>query len=45
MELISYNAELGTANLLFARLFNNIRIERTDTKGNKSQIKVHCTLG
>lgn len=45
MEFQSYNAELGMANLLFQRLFNNIRIERSNNKGEKSQIKVGCVMG
>ena len=45
MEFQSYNAELGIANLMFQSLFNNIRIERTDAKNQKSQLKVQCTFG
>lgn len=45
MEFISYNAELGTANQLFMRLFNNIQIERTDKKGRKGLLKVPCVFG
>lgn len=45
MEFQSYNAELGIANLLFQRLFNNIRIERTANNGEKTQIKVGCVMG
>lgn len=45
MEFQSYNAELGIANLLFQRLFNNIRIERSNEKGEKTQIKIQCVMG
>lgn len=45
MEIISYNAELALANLMFMKLFRNIRIERTDTYGEKSVINVNCVLG
>lgn len=45
MEFISYNDELGVAQLLFQRVFSNIRIERTDAKGKTSWLKVPCMLG
>lgn len=45
MTFISYNAELGISNLLFQRVFNNIRIERTDSGGNTSWLKVQCVFG
>ena len=45
MEFISFNCELGTANLLFQRCFNNIRIERTDSQGATSWLKVPCMFG
>lgn len=45
MEFQSYNSELAIANLLFARPFQNIRIGRTDSKGNESQLKVTCVFG
>lgn len=45
MEFISWNNELGVANLLFMRLFNNIQIERTDKKGRKGLLKVPCMFG
>jgi len=35
MEFQSFNAELGTANLLFKRLFSGIRIGRTNDKGEE----------
>lgn len=45
MEFQSYNDELGLANITFKRVFDNIRISRTDGKGNTTQLKVHCVLG
>lgn len=42
MEFVSYNAELGISNLLFQRVLNNIQIERTDSKGQSSWLKVPC---
>lgn len=45
MEFISYNAELGCANILFQRFFNDIKIERTDNKGKKSLLSVPCMFG
>lgn len=45
MEFISYNAELALANILFQRVFANIRIERTDKNGNTSWLKVPCVFG
>ena len=45
MEFISYNAELAIANILFCRVFQNIRIERTDADGNTSWLKVPCVMG
>lgn len=44
MEFISWNNELGVANLLFKRFFN-IKIERTDSKGRKSLLDVPCVFG
>ena len=44
MECISYNAELGIANELFKRFFN-IKIERTNNKGQKSLLDVPCMFG
>ena len=45
MEVRSYNCELGIANLLFKRVFQNIRIERTDSVGKKNLITVNCQFG
>lgn len=45
MEFQSYNSELAIANLLFARPFSNIRIGRTDSNGNETQIPVTCVFG
>lgn len=45
MEFQSYNSELAIANLLFARPFQNIRIGRTDSNGNETQLKVSCVFG
>lgn len=45
MQFISYNAELGIANLLFQRLFNNIKIERTDKNGQTSWLRIPCVFG
>lgn len=42
MEFISFNSELGISNLLFQRVFSDIRIERTDKQGNKTWLKVPC---
>lgn len=44
MEVISYNSELAIANLLFKRIFSNIRIVRTDSTGLSREIPVMCTL-
>jgi len=44
MEFISFNAELGIANELFKRFFN-IKIERTNSKGQKSLLDVPCVFG
>ena len=45
MEFMSYNDELGLANMLFKRVFDNIRISRTSAKGETSLLKVHCVFG
>ena len=45
MEFQSYNEELGTCNLLFRRLFSNIRIQRTLDNGEKKETLVKCVLG
>ena len=45
MEFISFSAELGTASLLFQRIFNNIKIERTNSQGVTSWLKVPCIFG
>lgn len=45
MEFQSWNAELSLASLLFARVFKNIRIERTEENGSKNIITVQCMLG
>lgn len=45
MEFQSYNEELGTCNLLFRRLFSNIRILRTLDNGEKKETLVQCVLG
>ena len=44
MEFISYNAELATAQLLFGRVFSNIRIERTGSDGKTAWLKVPCVF-
>lgn len=45
MQIQSYNEELAIANLMFIRLFNNIRIFRTENNGTVNDIKVQCTFG
>lgn len=45
MEFISFNAELGCCNALFKKFFDNIKIERTNNKGQKSLLNVACTFG
>lgn len=45
MQIQSYNEELAIANLMFIRLFNNIRIFRTENDGTVNDIKVQCTFG
>ena len=45
MQIQSFNAELAMANLMFLRLFNNIKITRTNTDNTKSEIKVNCQFG
>ena len=42
MQFISFNNELGLANILFARLFKNIQIERVDRRGASSWMRVPC---
>ena len=44
MEFISFNAELGIANELFKRFFN-IKIERTNNRGQKTLLDVPCIFG
>ena len=44
MEIRSFNQELQFANLLFARLFSNITIEKT-INGKKSSYMVKCQYG
>lgn len=45
MQIQSYNEELAIANLMFMRLFNNIRIQRQQNNGEVDDINVICTLG
>ena len=50
MEIRSYNAELAYANVMFARIFNNIYIERQMTnketkQQEKKSIPVKCVFG
>ena len=45
MEFQSGHDEFAVCNLLFKRLFNNIRIGRTNEKGEEKQIVVQCVLG
>jgi hypothetical protein len=45
MEFISFNAELGCCNALFKKFFDNIKIERTNSKGQKSLFSVACVFG
>ena len=45
MQIQSYNEELAIANLMFIRLFNNIRIFRAEKDGSTTDIKVQCTFG
>lgn len=45
MEFQSYNSELAIASLLFKRLFQNIRIQRTADNGEKKEVLVQCVLG
>lgn len=45
MEVNSFNAELAIANLMFLRLFNNIKIQRKNAKGESDEIKVNCVMG
>jgi len=35
---------LAISNILFKKLFSNIRIGRTDSKGKETQIQVPCVL-
>lgn len=44
MQIQSYNQELSLANLMFMRIFNNIRIQR-EQNGKVEDIKVICTPG
>ena len=45
MEIRSYNSELAVSQLLFKRVFNNIRIERAEKNGEKRLIPVNCQFG
>lgn len=46
MEIRSYNAELAYANLMFSRLFRNIKLERTSNDGKtKKEFTVDCMFG
>lgn len=45
MEFISWNNELGVANLLFKRFFSDIKIERTNNRGQKTLLDVPCVFG
>lgn len=45
MEFQSWNQELSIASLLFRRIFSNIRIGRTNSKGVETQLQVPCVLG
>lgn len=45
MTFISYNAELGIANELFKRFFSDIKIERTNSRGQKTLLDVPCVFG
>lgn len=45
MEFQSYNEELAIGTLLFRSLFANIRIGRTNDKGEETQLQVPCVLG
>lgn len=45
MEVQSFNVELAIANMMFKRVFNNIKIERTHANGEVKIIDVACKLG
>lgn len=45
MEIQSYNAELAIANLMFARIFSNITIQRAQKSKILKNIKVSCVFG
>ena len=45
MEVRSFNCELGVSNILFKRLFSNIKIEKVDASGNKKDVVVNCQFG
>ena len=45
MEIRSYNKELALANLMFLRIFNNIRIDKPMPNGTVKEIKVNCVFG
>lgn len=47
MEIQSYNAELAIANLLFAKIFSNITLQRLDktSKNIVRNVKVPCVFG
>jgi hypothetical protein len=45
MEFQSFHDEMAIANLLFKRIFSNIRIGRTNEQGEEKQILVQCVLG
>ena len=45
MEFQSFNSELAISNILFKKLFSNIRIGRTNSKGEETQLQVNCVFG
>ena len=45
MEFISFNSELGISNILFKKFFCDIKIERTNNKGQKTLLDVPCMFG
>lgn len=45
MEFISFNSELGISNILFKKFFSDIKIERTNNRGQKTLLDVPCVFG
>lgn len=45
MEIQSYNSELAIANLMFSRIFSNIKLQRLNNKTVEKDTLVKCVFG